>query len=69
MSENKNINQENQQKPGLVLWFDTRHITSLQNRNYTEAQLFMDNIITSIFRKCKVINLACGRSSFHYLNQ
>jgi 2-polyprenyl-3-methyl-5-hydroxy-6-metoxy-1,4-benzoquinol methylase len=54
-------------------WFDTPYYHILyKDRNYREAQLFMDNLThyLNLPEKAKVLDLACGKGRHAiYLNQ
>ncbi|MEC4003829.1 class I SAM-dependent methyltransferase [Flavobacterium sp. SUN052] len=54
-------------------WFDTRYYHILyKDRNYREAQIFMDNLThyLNLPEKAKVLDLACGKGRHSiYLNQ
>ncbi|MFC6876803.1 class I SAM-dependent methyltransferase [Flavobacterium myungsuense] len=76
MSENKNLKS---QIPNLksenwfASWFDTPYYHILyKERNYREAQIFMDNLThyLNLPEKAKVLDLACGKGRHAiYLNQ
>jgi 2-polyprenyl-3-methyl-5-hydroxy-6-metoxy-1,4-benzoquinol methylase len=74
MSEEQNqcINPEQPTETWFSSWFDTPYYHILyKERNYREAQVFMDNIThyLNLPEKAKVLDLACkGRHSI-YLNQ
>ena len=76
MSEVQNISTENQVKPTEMWyssWFDTPYYHILyKERNYREAQVFMDNLThyLNLPEKAKVLDLACGKGRHSiYLNQ
>ena len=76
MSEVQNISTENQVKPTEMWyssWFDTPYYHILyKERNYREAQIFMDNLThyLNLPEKAKVLDLACGKGRHSiYLNQ
>ena len=54
-------------------WFDTKYYHILyKDRNYREAQVFMDNLThyLNLPEKAKVLDLACGKGRHSiYLNQ
>ena len=67
---------ENPQKPvnnWFASWFDTPYYHILyKERNYREAQIFMDNLThyLNLPEKAKVLDLACGKGRHSiYLNQ
>lgn len=67
------INQEEQAPTWFSSWFDTPYYHILyKERNYREAQIFMDNIThyLNLPEKAKVLDLACGKGRHSiYLNQ
>ncbi|MGV9002925.1 class I SAM-dependent methyltransferase [Flavobacterium sp.] len=73
----KNINQQsqviNKQSTWFASWFDTPYYHILyKDRNYREAQVFMDNLThyLNLPEKSKVLDLACGKGRHSiYLNQ
>ena len=73
----KNSNQQapsnNQQSSWFASWFDTPYYHILyKDRNYREAQVFMDNLThyLNLPEKAKVLDLACGKGRHSiYLNQ
>lgn len=69
MSENSNSKTEN----WFASWFDTPYYHILyKDRNYREAQLFMDNLThyLNLPEDAKVLDLACGKGRHSiYLNQ
>ncbi|WP_367771152.1 class I SAM-dependent methyltransferase [Flavobacterium sp. WC2421] len=76
MSEEQKSNPINQEEPAptwFSSWFDTPYYHILyKERNYREAQLFMDNIThyLNLPEKAKVLDLACGKGRHSiYLNQ
>ena len=76
MSEVQNLSTENQVKPIKMWyssWFDTPYYHILyKERNYREAQIFMDNLThyLNLPEKAKVLDLACGKGRHSiYLNQ
>ena len=76
MSEVQNISTENQVKPNEMWyssWFDTPYYHILyKERNFREAQIFMDNLThyLNLPEKAKVLDLACGKGRHSiYLNQ
>ncbi|MFV7234276.1 class I SAM-dependent methyltransferase [Flavobacterium sp. ZB4R12] len=76
MSAAQNPPTENQQKPTenwYTSWFDTPYYHILyKERNYREAQIFMDNLThyLNLPEKAKVLDLACGKGRHSiYLNQ
>ena len=76
MSAAQNPPTENQLKSTenwYTSWFDTPYYHILyKDRNYREAQVFMDNLThyLNLPEKAKVLDLACGRSRHSiYLNQ
>ena len=51
-------------------WFDTPYYHILyKDRNYREAQIFMDNLThyLNLPEKAKVLDLACGKRQTFYL--
>lgn len=76
MSADQNTSQENQELSKAnwyTSWFDTPYYHILyKDRNYREAQLFMDNLThyLNLPEKAKVLDLACGKGRHSiYLNQ
>ena len=76
MSEAKKLSTENQVKPTekwFSSWFDTPYYHILyKERNYREAQVFMDNLThyLNLPEKATVLDLACGKGRHSiYLNQ
>ena len=76
MSEAKKLSTENQVKPTekwYSSWFDTPYYHILyKERNYREAQVFMDNLThyLNLPEKAAVLDLACGKGRHSiYLNQ
>ncbi len=76
MSEAKKPSTENQVKPTekwYSSWFDTPYYHILyKERNYREAQVFMDNLThyLNLPEKAAVLDLACGKGRHSiYLNQ
>lgn len=76
MSENHNAsipNQEGDDQNWYSSWFDTPYYHILyKDRNYREAQIFMDNLThyLNLPEKAKVLDLACGKGRHSiYLNQ
>jgi SAM-dependent methyltransferase len=73
----KIVNQQSQikdQKPNwFASWFDTPYYHILyKDRNYREAQIFMDNLThyLNLPENAKVLDLACGKGRHSiYLNQ
>lgn len=69
MSENTNLKTNN----WFASWFDTPYYHILyKDRNYREAQIFMDNLThyLNLPEKAKVLDLACGKGRHSiYLNQ
>lgn len=69
MSENTNSKTNN----WFASWFDTPYYHILyKDRNYREAQIFMDNLThyLNLPEKSKVLDLACGKGRHSiYLNQ
>lgn len=69
MSENTNLKTKN----WFASWFDTPYYHILyKDRNYREAQIFMDNLThyLNLPEKAKVLDLACGKGRHSiYLNQ
>jgi SAM-dependent methyltransferase len=68
-TQNNNCNPEN----WFASWFDTPYYHILyKERNYREAQIFMDNIThyLNLPEKAKVLDLCCGKGRHSiYLNQ
>jgi SAM-dependent methyltransferase len=66
-------NQENNNENWFTSWFDTPYYHILyKDRNYREAQIFMDNLThyLNLPEKAKVLDLACGKGRHSiYLNQ
>lgn len=66
-------NPEQQAETWFSSWFDTPYYHILyKERNYREAQVFMDNIThyLNLPEKAKVLDLACGKGRHSiYLNQ
>ncbi|KAF2334908.1 class I SAM-dependent methyltransferase [Flavobacterium daemonense] len=76
MSESLNSstpNQDRNTKNWFTSWFDTPYYHILyKDRNYREAQIFMDNLThyLNLPEKAKVLDLACGKGRHSiYLNQ
>lgn len=76
MSADQNTSQENPELSKAnwyTSWFDTPYYHILyKDRNYREAQLFMDNLThyLNLPEKAKVLDLACGKGRHSiYLNQ
>lgn len=76
MSEKHNgsiPNQEGDNQNWYSSWFDTPYYHILyKDRNYREAQVFMDNLThyLNLPEKAKVLDLACGKGRHSiYLNQ
>ena len=76
MSKTKKLSTENQVKPTekwYSSWFDTPYYHILyKERNYREAQVFMDNLThyLNLPEKATVLDLACGKGRHSiYLNQ
>jgi SAM-dependent methyltransferase len=76
MSADQNTSKENQELSKAnwyTSWFDTPYYHILyKDRNYREAQLFMDNLThyLNLPEKAKVLDLACGKGRHSiYLNQ
>ncbi|WP_413998820.1 class I SAM-dependent methyltransferase [Flavobacterium sp. W1B] len=76
MSEEQKPTHINQQQPTdswFSSWFDTPYYHILyKDRDYKEAQLFMDNLThyLNLPEKAKVLDLACGKGRHAiYLNQ
>ena len=69
----KNQNLDQKSKNWFVSWFDTPYYHILyKDRNYREAQIFMDNLThyLNLPEKAKVLDLACGKGRHSiYLNQ
>jgi len=66
-------NQESNNENWFTSWFDTPYYHILyKDRNYREAQIFMDNLThyLNLPEKAKVLDLACGKGRHSiYLNQ
>ncbi|PWB25738.1 class I SAM-dependent methyltransferase [Flavobacterium sp. HTF] len=66
-------NQETNNENWFTSWFDTPYYHILyKDRNYREAQIFMDNLThyLNLPEKAKVLDLACGKGRHSiYLNQ
>lgn len=76
MSEPQNSSTPNQERNTdnwFTSWFDTPYYHILyKDRNYREAQIFMDNLThyLNLPEKAKVLDLACGKGRHSiYLNQ
>jgi SAM-dependent methyltransferase len=76
MSEEQKASSENQQQSTenwFTSWFDSPYYHILyKERNYREAQIFMDNLThyLNLPEKAKVLDLACGKGRHSiYLNQ
>ena len=76
MSEDQKLSTENQLKlteKQYSSWFDTPYYHILyKERNYREAQIFMDNLThyLNLPENAKVLDLACGKGRHSiYLNQ
>jgi SAM-dependent methyltransferase len=76
MSEEQKTTITNQDQPAQTWfssWFDTPYYHILyKDRNYREAQVFMDNLThyLNLPEKAKVLDLACGKGRHSiYLNQ
>ncbi|MEO8253044.1 MAG: class I SAM-dependent methyltransferase [Flavobacterium sp.] len=76
MSSQQNPTPTNSEQPAaawFTSWFDTPYYHILyKERNYDEAQLFMDNIThyLNLPEEAKVLDLACGKGRHSiYLNQ
>ncbi len=69
--KNQNLNQKS--KNWFASWFDTAYYHILyKERNFREAQVFMDNLTQylNLPEKAKVLDLACGKGRHSiYLNQ
>ncbi len=69
----KNQNLDQKSKNWFASWFDTPYYHILyKERNYREAQIFMDNLThyLNLPEKAKVLDLACGKGRHSiYLNQ
>ncbi|EIA08103.1 class I SAM-dependent methyltransferase [Flavobacterium frigoris] len=67
------INQDQPTQTWFSSWFDTPYYHILyKDRNYREAQIFMDNLThyLNLPEKAKVLDLACGKGRHSiYLNQ
>jgi SAM-dependent methyltransferase len=72
-SQNLKSNVLNQKSKNWISWFDTPYYHILyKDRNYREAQVFMDNLThyLNLPEKAKVLDLACGKGRHAiYLNQ
>lgn len=70
---NQQSEVNNQQSSWFASWFDTPYYHILyKDRNYREAQIFMDNLTQylNLPEKAKVLDLACGKGRHSiYLNQ
>ena len=66
-------NQQTKTENWFVSWFDTPYYHILyKDRDYSEAQLFMDNITNylNLPEQAKILDLACGKGRHSiYLNQ
>lgn len=71
--ENQQSQINNQQSSWFASWFDTPYYHILyKDRNYREAQIFMDNLThyLNLPEHAKVLDLACGKGRHSiYLNQ
>jgi SAM-dependent methyltransferase len=69
----KNNNNKKETTHWFASWFDTPYYHILyKDRNYREAQIFMDNLThyLNLPEKAKVLDLACGKGRHSiYLNQ
>ena len=69
----KTPNGKSQTNTWYSSWFDTPYYHILyKDRNYREAQIFMDNLThyLNLPEKAKVLDLACGKGRHAiYLNQ
>lgn len=67
------VNQDQPAQTWFSSWFDTPYYHILyKDRNYREAQIFMDNLThyLNLPEKAKVLDLACGKGRHSiYLNQ
>ncbi|MBE0391289.1 bifunctional 2-polyprenyl-6-hydroxyphenol methylase/3-demethylubiquinol 3-O-methyltransferase UbiG [Flavobacterium sp. PL002] len=67
------VNQDQPTETWFSSWFDTPYYHILyKDRNYREAQVFMDNLThyLNLPEKAKVLDLACGKGRHSiYLNQ
>jgi len=67
------VNQDQPAQTWFSSWFDTPYYHVLyKDRNYREAQIFMDNLThyLNLPEKAKVLDLACGKGRHSiYLNQ
>ena len=72
-TSNQNSQMGDNQSNWFASWFDTPYYHILyKERNYREAQLFMDNLThyLNLPEKAKVLDLACGKGRHSiYLNQ
>ncbi|MRX39843.1 methyltransferase domain-containing protein [Flavobacterium sp. LC2016-23] len=72
-SNSSTPNQERNTENWFTSWFDTPYYHILyKDRNYREAQIFMDNLThyLNLPEKAKVLDLACGKGRHSiYLNQ
>jgi len=70
---NQHSQINNQQSSWFASWFDTPYYHTLyKDRNYREAQVFMDNLThyLNLPEHAKVLDLACGKGRHSiYLNQ
>lgn len=70
---NQQSQTDTQQPNWYESWFDTKYYHILyKDRNYREAQIFMDNLThyLNLPEKAKVLDLACGKGRHSiYLNQ
>lgn len=70
---NETQNQDSNHENWFASWFDSPYYHILyKERNYREAQLFMDNLThyLNLPEKAKVLDLACGKGRHAiYLNQ
>ncbi len=71
-TENQKLKTENQKSNWFVSWFDTPYYHILyKDRDYAEAQHFMDNITQylNLPEDAKILDLACGKGRHSiYLN-
>ena len=71
--ENQQLKISNQKSNWFASWFDTPYYHTLyKDRNYREAQVFMDNLThyLNLPKNAKVLDLACGKGRHSiYLNQ
>jgi SAM-dependent methyltransferase len=73
LQKTNTLNPDSKPKNWFASWFDTKYYHILyKDRNYREAQVFMDNLThyLNLPEEAKVLDLACGKGRHSiYLNQ